>query len=239
MRSALLLLIPGLVLARPVIQQVDDGTINWTTREVRVNGVGTPVILSHTGAATPRDPYEQAKDDARVRIARVLEGLPVDHRKASEVAALESIFSSTVRGYRADAPLHFSDGTVHLPATASFAWGPALAGPPVPQPANAPTGLVITLAAPHEPRMRLTLSAPGAPTVVAGLPGDLVGAAGVIWVTEAAEATHLVGPRPVVCTATPGPRAGTLVLDAAGAAALKHPGGVQGGLAIVLPQPKK
>lgn len=235
MRCLLPLLLVSAACARPIIRQVDDGTIDWTAREVRVNGVGTPIILSHTGATTPRDPYEQAREDARLRLVRILDGLPVDGRKASDVEVLEAVFSSAVRGFRADAPLHFSDGTVHLPATASFAWGAALAGPPIPQPPDAPTGLVLKLAAPMEPRLRLTLSAPGAPTVVAGLPGDLVGGAGIVWVTAEEEGVRLVGPRPIVAAASLGDKAGVVVLDAAGAAALRHPGGVQGGVAVVLP----
>ncbi|MEZ4472550.1 MAG: hypothetical protein R3F60_17510 [bacterium] len=34
----------------PVEVQVEDGAVDWSSREVRVNGVGTPTIPSHTGA---------------------------------------------------------------------------------------------------------------------------------------------------------------------------------------------
>jgi len=226
----------GSVAAAPVVRPLEDGQVNWSTREVQVNGVGTPVILSHTGGTTPRDPYEQARDDARQRLQRALGALPVDARPAGTVQALDAILASALQSFQSDPPLHFSDGTVHLRSTASFAWGAALAGPPIPQAPDAPTGLLVRLTGPMEPRMRLTLMAAGAPAVVAGLPGDVIGGAGVVWVARGDEGTltGLLGPRPIETAATPG-KAGELVLDAAGAAVLQHAGGLQGAVAVVMP----
>ncbi|MCB9548193.1 MAG: hypothetical protein H6706_20440 [Myxococcales bacterium] len=221
----------------PVEVRVEDGVVDWSTREVRVLGVGTPTILSHTGSVTPQDPYLLARADAEERLRRVLVALPVDGRRAMDVEALAPLFETALQHWRADAPLYFSDGTLHLQGRASFAWGAALAGPPVPQAADAPTGLVIRLKQPMEPRLRLVLTGEAAPATPAGLPGDRIGGAGVVWVRDGAApaAVAMVGPRPVVAQARLGDRAGELTLDAVGAAALRLPAGLQGGVAVVLP----
>ena len=156
----------------PVEVRVEDGVVDWSTREIRVLGVGTPTILSHTGSVTPQDPYLLARADAEERLRRVLVALPVDGRRAMDVEALAPLFETALQHWRADAPLYFSDGTLHLQGRASFAWGAALAGPPVPQAADAPTGLVIRLKQPMEPRLRLVLTGEAAPATPAGLPGD-------------------------------------------------------------------
>ncbi|MEZ4472551.1 MAG: hypothetical protein R3F60_17515 [bacterium] len=52
-----------------------------------------------------------------------------------------------------DPPVYFSDGTVHLKGRASFAWG-LLRGPAHPPGGpEAPTGPVLLLKAPVEPRL--------------------------------------------------------------------------------------
>jgi hypothetical protein len=214
-----------IVLATPITVDSVDGQINWTARTVQVLGVGSPKILSHTGGITPEDPMTAAKADAQKRLRRLLKTLP------DQTQALDARF-----GASADAPAwgdarYFSDGTVHQPATASF----ALSKVPRAVDPLAPTGLIIELSADIDPRLRVTLLADGGGPILAGMPTDRVAPAGVVWVRTGLEAEQLkhVGPQPLLLKGEPGDRPGQIRLGADAKAALAR--NSLGGIVVVLP----
>lgn len=195
--------------AEPVISTRGDAVIDWTARVVRVTGVGTPRVISPTGALTPDDLYATARADARDRVARALGEIPFEAGKTlREVEPLAAPRDAAARAYRSERTRHFSDGTVHLPVEADFSWVPAAwapdpidgvltLGPPAPPGDDEPTGLVITLSGPAEPAIRVTLRGPDDVTTRLGLRGDPIGADGIIWVRDRADAPDaFVGPRP-------------------------------------------
>ncbi len=225
--------------AAPVEETTDDGTIDWTRGAVRVLGVGTPRILSPTGALTDVDPYEVAKQDAQARLRRLLARVRLDAAaRVGQVEALEAPLAAAVRAYRADAARTFSDGTVHLPARVDLAWIPtAVAGAPPPRlPAGEgePTGLVVQVEGRAPPALRVRLTGPDGASVYAGLPTDPIGAVGVAWVRAVADAPEgLVGDDPARITARPAGR-GDLAVDG-GDVAPVFLGRVRGGLVVVIP----
>lgn len=214
-----------IILATPITVDSTAGEIDWTARTVRVLGVGTPKILSHTGGITPEDPMTAAKADARRRLQQVFKTLP------DQTSVLKKRL-----GAAADAPIwgdarYFSDGTVHQPATASF----ALAKVPRAVDPLAPTGLIIELSADINPRMRITLLADGDTPIEAGMPTDRVAPAGVVWVRTAIEPAQLkhVGPQPLLLKGEPGDAPGQIRLGADAKAALAQ--NSLGGIVVVLP----
>lgn len=217
-----------------VVTRIDGARIDWTARVVRVTGVGTPRVLSPTGAITEDDPYEAARADAEARLNRALGGIPVDGgRRLRAMGRLTDARRAAARRYTSARTLHFSDGTVHLPAAAGFEWVPTewpLEAPSTPaehaqgatgreapaagqgapaavDPAGAetPTGLVIELDAAVEPALRLELSGPDGQTLMAGVRGDRLGARGVVWVRRADDprAVAWAGERPLVVKGAP------------------------------------
>ncbi len=228
----------ALVGAAPVEETTDDGTIDWTHGTVRALGVGTPRILSPTGALTDGDPYEIAKGDAQARLRRLLARVRLDAAaRLGQVETLTPALDAAVRAYRADAARTFSDGTVHLPARVDLAWIPAaVAGAPpprLPAEAGAPTGLVVQVEGGASPALRVRLTGPDGASVFAGLPTDPIGAEGVAWVRDATDAPEgLVGDRPARITAR---AAGRGVLAVAGGdVAPLFLGRIRGGLVVVI-----
>lgn len=220
------------VLAAPVRVDLPTGQIDWTDRTVSVLGVGTPKILSHTGGITPVDPLTAAKADAKARLTRLLEDLPVGASdSAGDVAGVRARFERAVTDSQMQAPRYFSDGTVHLPATATFAF------PRAPRAVDplAPTGLIIKLSADIDPRLQVMLIADGGAPVLAGLPGHRVAPAGIIWVRGDLSHTHLkhVGPQPLQVEGVPGDQVGHIKLGADVHAALAE--NSLGGIVVVLP----
>lgn len=220
------------VLASPIQVDLPTGQIDWTDRTVSVLGVGTPKILSHTGGITPVDPLTAAKADARARIKALLNGLPVGSAQvASAVPALRDRFDKATSAGPMQAPRYFSDGTVHLPATATFAF------PRAPRAVDplAPTGLIIELSADIDPRLQIALVADGGAPILAGLPGQRVAPAGIIWVRGAVGYEHLkhVGPQPLQVKGVPGDQVGHIKLGADMQAVLAE--NSLGGILVVLP----
>lgn len=219
--AAALLLTPSLTAAAPVVRLYEEGRINWSEGTLEVNGVGTPEILSPTGARTPDDPYEMARADARRRLERLLARLPVDgRRRLSQVGELDQARSLAVDAFTSEAARRFSDGTVHLPARLPFWWvaqtlaPPLNPGPPLPPDLYAPDpkqkALVVIISGRMRPAVQLQFKAAGQEARAAGLPGDPLGASGVIWRQSLAEvkADPRLGSAPVVVKARPGARAG-------------------------------
>ena len=131
-----------------------------------------------------------------------------------------------------------SDGTVHLPAHLTFDWVPALAaGATVVSTAEAASGgsgLVIVLDQATEPALRLRLLGPAGAVTYAGLPGDPIGAAGVVWVREIGAApADFVGPSPHTIHAQV-VRAGVLRVGASDLVTV-FGGRVPGGVVVVIP----
>lgn len=242
--------------AEPVITTTDDGVIDWTRREVRANGVGTPRVISPTGGLTPREPYAVARADAERRISALLARLPIEGKtRLRGVAALTEARKSAARSYSSSSAKHFSDGTVHLPVSASFAWvaeswpgeaegrasdqeepptAPPVVGPPMP----GSTGLLIRVAGPVRPAVRLTLTGK-AGTARAGTVADALAPGGVIWARGAsaeAYAEH-IGNAPRVVEARGGADAGHLILADADADLLEA-ATVAGGVLVLLPPEK-
>lgn len=242
---ALALLWAPATLADPVVTRTDDGVIDWTHREVRATGVGTPRILSPTGALTPREPYDVARADAEARIERLLARLPVDaKRRLREVDALDAQRAAATRAFTGDESRHFSDGTVHLPARASFAWvadgwpaeakrtangaagepAPPIVGPPAP----GPSGLIIELSGPVEPAVRLRLEPKGGAPIHAGTARDPIGPRGVVWARagDGIDRTAIVGDAPVTISGQPGGERGVIALAADALPTASLPGAV-------------
>ena len=220
------------VLATPIRVDLPTGQIDWTDRTVSVLGVGTPKILSHTGGITPVDPLTAAKADAQARMKGLLSGLPVDAAQVvSAVSALRDRFETAASNGQMQAPRYFSDGTVHLPATATFAF------PRAPRAVDplAPTGLIIKLSADIDPRLQIMLVADGGAPVPAGLPEHRVAPAGIIWVRGDIQHDHLkhVGPQPLQVEGAPGDQVGHIKLGADVQAALTE--NSLGGIVVVLP----
>lgn len=221
-----------IVLAAPIVVEQPDGRVDWTTRTVHARGVGTPKILSHTGGITPVDPLTAAKADLKRRLGVLLKALPVDGRETVATRPrVDGHLQKAAAQHVADKPLYFSDGTVHLPGAASFAfpYAPRAVDP------LAPTGLIITLSADIDPRLRLTLTAPGVKPVAAGLPDDRVAPAGIVWVRGKADETQLrhVGPQPLAVAGAPGDALGQIALGADAVDALL--GNSLNALMVVLP----
>lgn len=214
-----------IILAAPITVSGVDGEIDWTARTVRVLGVGTPRILSHTGGITPTDPMTAAKADARQRLRRMLGGLP------DQTPAVRDRFRTAAENPRWGEPRYFSDGTVHQPAVASF----GLAKVPRAVDPLAPTGLIIELSADIDPRLQISLLADGDAPVPAGMPTDRVAPAGVVWVRGTVEPDQLkhVGPQPLLLKGEPGDAPGQIRLGADAKAALAR--NSLGGVVVVLP----
>lgn len=221
-----------IVLAAPIVVEQPDGRVDWTTRTVHARGVGTPKILSHTGGITPEDPLTAAQADLKRRLGALLKALPVDGREtvASRPRVDGRLLDAIAKAAAAD-PLYFSDGTVHLPGEASFAfpYAPRAVDP------EAPTGLIVTLSADIDPRLRLQLIAPGVPPVSAGLPDDRVAPAGIVWVRGKADAAQLrhVGPQPLAVEGAPGDALGQIKLGADAASAIQ--GNSLNAIMVVMP----
>lgn len=224
--------------AEPVLTKTDDGVIDWTHRTVRAIGVGTPRILSPTGALTPRDLYDAARGDAEKRLARLVARLPVDERRRlRDLDALDERRVAMVKGHTAAETRHFADGSVHLPASSSFAWvaaewpaddapakdagpstprgggageAPPIVGPPMP----GPTGLVITLDGPLEPTVRLRLKTPAGQVLGAGTVLDRLGSDGAYYIRDRGdvEMVALVGDTPLTVEGSPGGARGAVAL---------------------------
>ena len=229
----MVLLVLLLLGAGPVERKNDDGVVDWSARVIRVNGVGTPRILSPTGALTPKDPYAEARGDARARLKRLLARLRVEPgKRLSDYKALRGRSAAAVEGFTSTEARRFSDGTVHLPAQVTFDWVPAAVAGLSPLPVEGEvSGLVLRVEGKVQPRLRVRLRGK-ARTVSAGFPGDPVGSGGVAWFHDEASALAWpgVGPKPRLATARV--RGGVLELVDTDAAVLD---GVPGGLALVSP----
>jgi len=229
------LLLLGAAPGEPVLRKSEDGAVDWTARVVRATGVGTPKILSPTGALTPRDPYVVAREDARVRLERLLARLRVERgKRLSGYPELDARRGDALDGFTSAEALRFSDGTVHLPVSVPFDWVPAALagrGPAAVASDAAVTGLLLRVEGKLEPRLRLVLRA-GERTVKAGFPVDPLGATGVAFFRTVAEARAwpLLGARPREATAVVKGRA--LQLAEPDADLLS---GVPGAIAVVLP----
>lgn len=230
--------------ADPVVTKTDDGVIDWTARTLSAVGVGTPAVLSPTGALTPREPYDVARTDAEKRIARLLARVPVDRtRRLRDLDPLDERRQAVAKTFTAEASRHFADGTVHLPARVPLAWiaaewpaesaeSPA-APPPVGPPAPGPTGLVVELAEPIEPTVRLSLRLPSKTTLTAGTARDPIGATGAYYVYDPADLDlkTLVGASPLTVKGRAGDGRGTIELSDASLLGRRVPGAV----VVVLP----
>lgn len=224
--------LPILLFAAPIVVTQPDGAVDWTTRTVRALGVGTPIILSHTGGVTPTDPLTAARTDLKRRLSRLLKALPIEG--TATVASrprIDGRLAKALDAHQPAEPIYFSDGTVHLPGAASFAfpYAPRAVDP------DAPTGLIITLSADIDPRLRLKLSAPGIAGVDAGLPDDQVAPAGIVWVRGKADEQQLrhVGPQPLAVRGAPGDTVGQIKLNVDAVEALR--GNSLNALMVVLP----
>ncbi len=176
--------------AGPVIQTVEDGSIDWSNGEARVLGVGTPRILSATGSITAFDPFLKADQDARERLGRVLKALPLD--ASGRVGNTPDLAEAADR-FALEAPLRkptaFSDGTVHQRGNGDILWlvgtiktshwqGPLQVVPTV-TPAEA---VLIVVDGSLPPALRMTTEdGSGAYRFSLGLPGDLLGGDGISW----------------------------------------------------------
>ena len=221
-----------IILAAPIVVDLPTGQIDWTDRTVSVLGVGTPKILSHTGGMTAVDPLEAAAADAKARLTALLANLPVGAAQVAEsVPALRARFEEAAAGAQQQTPRYFSDGTVHLPVTATFA------SPQVPRAVDplAPTGLIIRLSGDIDPRLQIALVADGGAPILAGLPGQRVAPAGIIWVRGEPSAVHLehVGPQPLQIKGEPGDQVGHIKLGADMLPVLSR--NSLGGIVVVLP----
>lgn len=214
--------------AEPVVTVHADGVIDWSARVVRVVGVGTPRVLSPTGALTSEDLEASARNDAVARMARALADVPFDSgRSLGSVAAFDTTREAAARGIRVGAARHFSDGTVHVPAEVDFPGivdaGRAAALAAAVGPAEA-TGWVVVLSGVMAPTLRVELRG-------AGVTLDGVGA---MWVRDRGDVpAGFLGDRP----RTIGGRAvGSGVIEVGeDAADLLAGGRASGRLVIVLP----
>lgn len=250
---ALALLTPAALLcpcapaaAEPVVTETDDGVVDWTRRTVEAIGVGTPDIISPTGALTPREPYDVAREDAEKRITRLLARLPVDgERRLRDLDPLDARRAAVAKAHVAAETRHFSDGTVHLPASASFAWAAAEwpadpaakidvpVGPPLP----GPSGLIVKLGAPMKPAVRLRLTTPAGATLAAGTVHDPLGPTGAVFAYAEADVDlpALVGDAPLIVEAAPGEGRGAITLPDEALVGQRIPGAI----VILLPEPKR
>lgn len=241
-----LLLIGAPALAAPVLTETDDGVIDWTARKVDAVGVGTPRIISSTGALTPREPYDVAREDAEKRIVRLLARLPVDgKRRLRDLDPLDDRRTAVAKAHVAAETRHFSDGTVHLPASASFAWvaaewpveEPAKPGAPIAPvgpPMPGPTGVIVKLDAAVEPAVRLQLTTPAGVALHAGTAHDPLGPAGAVFARDLADVdlAALVGDAPLTVEAKPGKGRGSITVPDEALVGRRIPGAI----VILLPE---
>ena len=233
--------------AAPVETKTDDGVIDWGAREVRVIGVGTPRIVSNTGALTEKDLYQAARLDAERRLRSVLARIPIGNGTTlGELPKLAPILHRTVLQMKAGEARHFADGTIHIPASASFGWvSKSLGSEPEgssPRDETAPTGLVLELTSRVEPTIRALLVSAAGLTVSVGTSVDPVGAEGISWVYSKDEAlAHpLAGVRPLVLPAAIGSSGpGQIFRLNVEAAPVFAPAGLAGGIVVVLPPPNE
>ena len=234
--------------AAPVESKTDDGVVDWSARIVRVVGVGTPNIVSNTGALTNDDLYKAARVDAEKRLRRALYQLPMGNgSRLGDLPALAPLLHKTVLRLVAKETLRFADGTVHLPVEASFAWVSERVGgrgrpSRAPTAPTEPTGIILELGSVVQPSIRALLVSANGLTVSAGTGTDPVGAHGLCWVRSRAEAlVHpLAGERPLVLPAAVGSSGpGQIFRLGLDASRVFEPGGVPGGLVIVMPQGKR
>lgn len=233
--TAFALLAGPAVAAEPVVTEHPDGVIDWTARRARVVGVGTPLILSPTGAVTRDDLHEKARADAAARMARLLRAVPVGGgQTAGQVAGLDAAREAATRAMQPGEAIDFSDGTVHEPVEAELAWvAAAWPASEATVPRGEVTGLVITLAGEAQPAARVELRGPDGARAMAGARGDRLGPAGLVWARSPGDApAAFVGPQPRTVAGTAGGE-GSIELGADAADLFTGPG-VGGGLVIVL-----
>jgi hypothetical protein len=117
--------------AGPVEERHGSAVIDWTERTVRVTGVAAARILSPTGSLVPQEPTELARADVVARLEAALGRVAVDaERLASSIEAVSARIPSEARTHEIGSIRQFSDGSVHVPASASFAWMAPVLGPP-------------------------------------------------------------------------------------------------------------
>lgn len=131
MRLTLPLLAALLLGAGPVEERHGGAVIDWTERTVRVTGVAAARILSPTGSLVPQEPTEMARADAIQRLESALGRVAIDaSRLAAAIEAVSARIPSEARTHEVGSVQQFSDGSVHVPASASFAWMAPVLGPP-------------------------------------------------------------------------------------------------------------
>jgi len=232
--------------AAPVEVKTDDGVIDWSERVVRVVGVGTPRVVSNTGALTEQDLYQAARIDAEKRLRRVLHRLRLGNGGTlGERDKVAPALHRTVLQLSAGATRHFSDGTIHIPAKASFAWVVKALGDDakdvIQRPPSGPTGLILELTARVEPTVRALLVSADGLTVSVGAHGDPVGGLGLVWVeSKAAALNHpLAGERPLVLPAAIGSSGpGQIFRLNVEATPVFAPPGIAGGIVVIMPAPE-
>ncbi|MCB9552964.1 MAG: hypothetical protein H6705_14025 [Myxococcales bacterium] len=210
--------------------------IDWTARVARVVGVGTPRILSPTGAVTGEDLHDKAREDAAARMTRLLRAVPVGGGEtAGQVAALDAAREAATRAMRAGEVIDFSDGTVHQPAEVTLDWVAAAwpAGEAT-VPGDAATGIVITLSGEAQPTARVELRGSAGAKGTAGARGDRLAPAGLVWARAIDDApAGFVGERP---RAVAGEAAGEGIIALGEDAADLFTGpGIGGGLVVLVP----
>jgi hypothetical protein len=104
--------------ARAVTRQ-EEGEIDWSAREVRAVGVGTPRLLSPTGGLATEDLGQVASRDAQRRLVALVGALlSAEGAPQGEQGACGGRLSELVarRVEASHPPARFSDGTAHLRA---------------------------------------------------------------------------------------------------------------------------
>lgn len=108
----------------PYVEQMQNGTIDWTTGTIMVKGIGSPPSLQDLKSKAQLRPMtiQAAKSDAYRNLASIVYGVRVDSETVVENLVVKSdVIKTSVHGFVKGAvpgePKYFEDGTIEVELT--------------------------------------------------------------------------------------------------------------------------
>lgn len=121
--------------SEPYVEQMQNGTIDWTTGTIMVKGIGSPPSVQDLKSKAQLRPMtiQAAKADAYRNLASIVYGVRVDSETIVENLAVKSdVIKTSVHGFVQGAvpgePKYFEDGTIEVELTVKLFGNSGLGG---------------------------------------------------------------------------------------------------------------
>ncbi|MEE2785972.1 MAG: hypothetical protein VX589_01445 [Myxococcota bacterium] len=201
----------GVAHSAPFVQRLPGGEINWSSGTIEVVGVGTPTILSASGAVSQGDLIQQAARNGQQKMRAILRAICPrlfdggQQQNGDYDNCVNSAETSLIGRLR-----QFSDGSIHRRQTLLFSKLLSHYRARAPQ-RGEPTGesgelersapgsvtpararLRIIVDEPLPPVLFMKLRVGGGPTYEMGLPNSQLGRLGLRWLAGADEQSRTV-----------------------------------------------